>query len=141
MLHFVDVGTGDTRMVLPDWDAQRTAAHLPEPQSGADQKLVQRIRWTVVADNVVLHDDWSPYKHFTVVPYFPYCRRGRTVGLVENLIGPQELLNKVSSQELHVVNTTANSGWKVKRNALQKMSVAELEQRGAQTGLVLEPTS
>jgi hypothetical protein len=57
---------------------------------------------------------------------------------VESLLGPQELLNKVSSQELHVVNTTANSGWKVKRNALQNMSTAELEQRGAQTGLVLE---
>lgn len=37
-----------------------------------------------------------------------------------------------------MVNTTANSGWKIKRNALQNMSVAELEQRGAQTGLVLE---
>lgn len=139
VLHFVDVGTGDTRMVPPDWDAQRTAAHLSQnPNLALTKKLVQRIRWTVVADNVVLHDDWSPYKHFTVVPYFPYFRRGRTVGLVENLIGPQELLNKVSSQELHVVNTTANSGWKVKRNALQNMSVAELEQRGAQTGLVLE---
>ena len=53
-------------------------------------------------------------------------------------IGPQELLNKTSSQELHVVNTSANSGWIVKRNALQNMSVAELEQRGAQSGLVLE---
>lgn len=139
VLHFVDVDTGDTRMVPPDWDAQRTAAHLSQnPNLALTKKLVQRIRWTVVADSVVLHDDWSPYKHFTVVPYFPHFRRGRTVGLVENLIGPQELLNKVSSQELHVVNTTANSGWKVKRNALQNMSVAELEQRGAQTGLVLE---
>ena len=139
VLHFVDVGTGDTRMVPPDWDQARIQQHMTQnPNLALTKKLVQRIRWTVVADNVVLHDDWSPYKHFTVVPYFPYFRRGRTVGLVENLIGPQELLNKVSSQELHVVNTTANSGWKVKRNALQNMSVAELEQRGAQTGLVLE---
>ncbi len=139
VLHFVDVGTGDTRMVPPDWDQARIQQHMTQnPNLALTKKLVQRIRWTVVADNVVLHDDWSPYKHFTVVPYFPYFRRGRTVGLVENLIGPQELLNKVSSQELHVVNTTANSGWKVKRNALQNMSIAELEQRGAQTGLVLE---
>lgn len=58
--------------------------------------------------------------------------------MVENLLGPQELLNKSSSQELHVINTTANSGWKLKHNALRNMSVAELEQRGAQTGLVLE---
>ena len=139
VLHFVDVGTGDTRMVPPDWDQARIQQHMTQnPNLALTKKLIQRIRWTVVADNVVLHDDGSPYKHFTVVPYFPHFRRGRTVGLVENLIGPQELLNKVSSQELHVVNTTANSGWKVKRNALQNMSVAELEQRGAQTGLVLE---
>ena len=139
VLHFVDIQTGDMRPVPFDWDEQRVQAHLAQnPNLTVTKKLIQRIRWTVVADNVVLHDDWSPYKHFTVVPYFPYFRRGRTVGLVENLIGPQELLNKVSSQELHVVNTTANSGWKVKRNALQNMSAAELEQRGAQTGLVLE---
>jgi hypothetical protein len=94
----------------------------------------------VIADNCRLHDDWSPYKHFTVVPYFPYFRRGVTVGLVENLLGPQELLNKVSSQELHVINTTANSGWKVKSGALINMTVEELEQKGAQTGLVVEVT-
>ncbi|MDX9742107.1 MAG: genomic island protein [Gammaproteobacteria bacterium] len=139
VLHFVDLETGDTRVVPTDWDDDRIAQHLQaNPNLATTKKLIQRIRWTVIADNVVLHDDWSPYKHFTVVPYFPYFRRGRTVGLVENLLGPQELLNKVSSQELHVVNTTANSGWKVKRNALQNMSTAELEQRGAQTGLVLE---
>jgi hypothetical protein len=86
----------------------------------------------------VLHDDWSPYKHFTVVPFFPHFRRGKTIGLVENLLGPQELLNKVSSQELHVINTTANSGWKVKAGALTNMSIEELEQRGAETGLVVE---
>ena len=137
--HFVDIATGDTRMVPQDWDDARVQQHLQQNSNlSLTKKLIQRIRWTVVAENVVLHDDWSPYKHFTVVPYFPYFRRGRTIGLVENLIGPQELLNKVSSQELHVVNTTANSGWKVKRNALQNMSVGELEQRGAQTGLVLE---
>ena len=139
VLHFVDVSTGDMRAVPPDWDQPRIQQHMTQnPHLALTKKMVQRIRWTVVADNVVLHDDWSPYNHFTVAPYFPYFRRGRTVGLVENLIGPQELLNKVSSQELHVVNTTANSGWKVKRNALQNMSIAELEQRGAQTGLVLE---
>lgn len=137
--HFIDLATGDMRQVSEDWDEERVQQHLFEnPNLSITKKLIQRIRWTVIADNVVLHDDWSPYKHFTVVPYFPYFRRGRTVGLVENLLGPQELLNKVSSQELHVVNTTANSGWKVKRNALQNMSIGELENRGAQTGLVLE---
>jgi hypothetical protein len=48
------------------------------------------------------------------------------------------MLNKISSQELHVINTTANSGWKVKTGALANMSIEELEQNGARTGLVIE---
>lgn len=137
--HFVDVTSGDMVIIPYEWDNNRISEYLAQnPNIAVTKKLIHRIRWTTIADNVVLHDDWSPYKHFTIVPFFPYFRRGETVGLVENLLGPQELLNKVSSQELHVVNTTANSGWKIKRNALQNMSVAELEQKGAQTGLVLE---
>ncbi len=137
--HFVDIKTGDMRQIPYDWSDEDIGNYLAQNTDQAvTKKLIQRVRWTTIADNVVLHDDWSPYKHFTVVPFFPYFRRGRTVGLVENLLGPQEILNKVSSQELHVVNTTANSGWKVKKNALSNMSIAELEMRGAQTGLVLE---
>ena len=138
--HFVNVRTGDLRQVPSEWDRDRIAFYLQNagPDVSVVKKLVRRIRWTVTADNLVLHDDWSPYKHFTVVPYFPIFRYGKTVGLVENLIGSQELLNKTSSQELHVVNTTANSGWKVKKGALANMSTEELEMKGAQTGLVLE---
>lgn len=138
--HFVDVTTGDMRPVPQSWERDRIAATLEKMggQVAVIDKLTKRIRWCVTAGNVVLHDDWSPYKHFTVVPYFPYFRYGKTIGLVENLLGPQEILNKVSSQELHVVNTTANSGWRVKRNSLVNMSIEELEQRGAETGLVVE---
>lgn len=139
MQHFVDVRTGDATPVPSEWSDERVAQHLAaNPDLSLIKKLAQRIRWTVVAEDVVLHDDWSPYQHFTVVPFFPYFQRGRTIGLVENLLGPQELLNKVSSQELHTVNTTANSGWKIKAGALKNMSISELEQRGAQTGLVIE---
>lgn len=139
-LHFVDVSTGDMRPIPTSWDRNRIAQVIEKAQGrvSTTKKLVKRIRWTVTADNVVLHDEWSPYKHFTVVPYFPYFRYGATIGLVENLLGPQELLNKVSSQELHVVNTTANSGWKLKAGSLRNMSVEELEQKGATTGLVIE---
>lgn len=137
-LHFVNPTTGDMRPIPLDWDRNRIAYISQQFGLTTTKKLVKRIRWTVICDNIVLHDDWSPYKHFTVVPYFPYFRRGKTIGLVENLIGPQELLNKVSSQELHVINTTANSGWKVKAGALTNMSIEELEQRGAETGLVIE---
>jgi hypothetical protein len=135
---FLSPATGDMRPVPDDFDQAKIAYFVETFGFTIVSKVVRRIRWTVVADNVVLHDDWSPYKHFTVVPYFPHFRHGHTLGLVENLLGPQELLNKVTSQELHVVNTTANSGYKVKSGALRNMTTAELEQKGAQTGLVVE---
>lgn len=136
--HFVSPETGDMRPIPEDFDRNRIAWFVEKFGFQVTKKLVRRIRWSVIADNVRLHDDWSPYKHFTVVPFFPYFRHGQTIGMVENLLGSQELLNKATSQELHVVNTTANSGWKVKAGGLTNMTVEELEEKGAQTGLVLE---
>lgn len=138
--HFMDPRTGDTRAVPEDFDRNKIAYFVDNYGFQVITKLVRRIRWVAVADNVVLHDDWSPYKHFTIVPFFPYFRYGHTIGLVENLLGPQELLNKTTSQELHIVNTTANSGYKVKTGSLTNMTAAELEEKGAQTGLVVELT-
>ena len=139
-LHFVDVETGDMRPIPHDWKRDKIAALLEKTggRISTTKKLVKRIRWCVTADNVVLHDEWSPYQHFTVVPYFPYFRYGTTIGIVENLLGPQEILNKVSSQELHIVNTTANSGYVVEEDSLVNMTTEELEQQGAKTGIVLE---
>lgn len=136
--HFMSPETGDMRAIPKDFDRDKIAWFVEKFGFRVVPKLVHRIKWIVIADNFVLFDDWSPYKHFTVVPYFPFFRYGNTIGLVENLTGPQELLNKATSQELHVVNTTANSGWKIKSGSLINMSIEELEQRGAETGLVLE---
>jgi hypothetical protein len=139
-MHFVDLTTGDMRPVPSGWDRDRIALMLEKAggRIATTKQLVKRIRWTVTADSVVLHDAWSPYDHYTVVPYFPFFRYGLTVGIVENLLSPQEMLNKTTSQELHVVNTTANSGWIVEEDSLANMSLPELESHGAATGIVLE---
>jgi hypothetical protein len=137
--HFVHLPTGEIRSIPDGWEREDISFYLQKNQEYSTvEKLAPRIRWTVGAGMEIMHDEWSPYNHFTVVPFFPYFRRGTTIGVVENLLGPQELLNKVSSQELHVINTTANSGWKLKAGSLQNMSVAELEAKGATTGVVLE---
>jgi len=136
--HFVDIATGDIRPIPDTWTKARREVVAKEYDLGLVRKMVEQIRWTVTCDDVVLFDEWSPYLHFSVMPYFPYLRNGRTIGLVENLISPQDQLNKTSSQELHIINTTANSGWKVKTGALQNMDIEDLEQRGAETGVVFE---
>jgi hypothetical protein len=135
---FVDLATGDMREVPENWDREKIGTVMKQFKVGITEVIGKKIRWRVTAGNCVLHDEWSPYEHFTVVPFFPHFRRGKTIGWVENLLGPQEYLNKTTSQELHVINTTANSGWKVKQGSLRNMQVSELEQRGAQTGIVLE---
>lgn len=136
--HFVDLRTGDMRPVPDTWDRNRIAYVASTYNLGVVPKTIDVIRWVTSVDNLVLHNERSPFKHFTPVPYFPFFRRGATVGIVENLMSPQDLLNKATSQELHVINTTANSGYKTKRGNLKNMSIEELEARGAETGLVIE---
>lgn len=99
-----------------------------------------RIRWTVTAGggSIVLHDDWSPYPWFTIVPFFPYFRRGKPFGMVRNLVSPQEQFNKLSSQELHIINSTANSGWIIEENSLgDGLRYDDVEKHGSQTGFVM----
>ena len=135
---FVNQTTGDMRDIPDTWDRNRISHVMQQYGLGVYRKRKDKIRWTVSTDTLTLHDEISPYKHFTTIPYFPFFLHGKTIGIVENLISPQEVLNKSISQELHVINTTANSGWKVKSGSIQNMTMEELEERGAEDGLVLE---
>lgn len=133
----VDLETGETRPVPAGWDEERVQAVCAEYGLVTRRVLRSRVRWTVTADRVVLHDDWSPYDDFTLVPFFPIFRRGRPSGVVRHLLDPQTQFNKSESQILHIVNTTANSGWMVEEGSLRNMSEEELEENGSKTGLVL----
>lgn len=135
--YYVDPRTGDMSEVPMDWSTEQREQFGMQFGLMIHRKPTSRIRWTVTCDHVILHDEWSPYETFTIVPYFPYFLRGRPMGMVKNLIGSQDHLNKTTSQELHVVNTTANSGWTAEEGTLTNMTEDELAERGAETGLVL----
>lgn len=135
--HFVDRETGDMRPIPDGWDQERIKLAVQKFDFLVLDKKVEQIRFTTTVDDRVLFDDWGPYKHFTLVPYFPVFHEGSTLGLVENMLSPQDMLNKTSSQELHVVNTTANSGWQMEEDQLVNMDEDELQARGAETGLVI----
>jgi len=135
---FVDPDTGDQRQAPDEWSDAKNKKFAKQYNLSLISKVIRKIRWTVTCDQIVLHDDWSPYNQFTVIPFFCYFRRGRPFGVVRNLLSPQEQLNKIASQELHIVNTTANSGWMVEAGSLVGMTADDLEEHGAETGLVLE---
>lgn len=128
--------TGDVMVFDQMTKEQQDAAIAAGAQTA--MRMRKRIKWIVTTYTKTLHDDFSPYEHFTIVPYFAYFRRGKTRGLVDNAIGPQEALNKSVSQFVHIINSAANSGWEVEEDSLTNMDADELEQRGAETGLVLE---
>lgn len=137
---FVDPPTGDMRRVPEGWEKERSVAFALQNDLTIIWKPERRVRVTITADKLLLHDGWSLFSKLAVVPFFPYFRRGRPFGLVRNLVDPQDMLNKVTSQELHVVNTTANSGWIFQTGSLVNMDRDDLVMQGSKTGLVLEVT-
>lgn len=125
--------TGDIRVIS---DMKPEAIQSMVKEGGIQQKRrVRRVRWAVSTQDKTLHDDWSPFDHFTIVPFFPTFRRGHTRGLVDDAIGPQQLLNKSMSQFLHTINTTANSGWITVAGTIANMRDDEISERGSETGL------
>lgn len=134
----VDPVTGVLRDMPIDTKADEAKALAAKFGAEVYRKTKDKVRWRITADRFVLHDEWSPYQTFTIIPYFAYFRRGQPFGMVRNLLSPQEQLNKLSSQELHVVNTTANSGYVVEKGALHGMTADELRKTGSQSGVVIE---
>ena len=138
ILMLVDPRSGDTRQVPDHWSDEYAQGFAAKHELTLTTRMGKRIRWTVTVGTVVLRDMWSPYRTFTKRPYFPYFRRGNPMGVIDNLISPQEQLNKIASQELHVINTTANSGWMVPKGSLTNMTTDELKAHGSASGVVIE---
>lgn len=127
--------TGDIRIVE---DASREEiAWLLEQGIPVFKRRMRRTRMQVAAPFTTLHDAQSPYAHITAVPFFPIFRRGRTVCPVDDMVSPQEMLNKFISQYAHVVNGSANGGWQGYENSLANMEDDEFTERAAETGLIL----
>lgn len=136
---FIDTQTGDTSEVPPSWDRSRISHVLQQtPYLSTVKRKVKTLRWRVTCEGQVLHDAESPYRRMTIVPFFPEFCEGVSRGNVQDLLDPQMLFNKITSQELHIVNTTANSGYKLKTGSLRNMTVEDLETSGSKTGLVIE---
>jgi hypothetical protein len=126
----------DVRVVegLPD---EKLAEFVSEGAILA-KRVMKRIRWTVTTMRSVLFDGYSRYAHFTVVPFFYKFRRGLTMGMVENAIGPQVAYNKAATQFLHNINSSSNSGFDVEQGSITNMTMEEFEERAGQNGLITE---
>ena len=140
---FVDLQTGMTKVIPDGWDdgkIRSVVAFMASRQMPLAVRNAQahRVRHTITAADVVLYDDWSPYETMTVVPYFAYFRRGKTMGMVEDLLDPQREVNKRRSVFLHIIMTTANSGWKFRKDSISDEVKELLEREGSKPGILIE---
>jgi hypothetical protein len=141
--YFVDTETGQQKVIPEGWDEakiRRVMQFVTERQLpvSIETGIKKRIRWTITAADRLIWDEWSPYDQYTIIPYFPYFRRGATRGMIDDLIDPQRELNKRSSALLHIVMATANSGWMWEEGALSEDMETALEEEGARPGIHLK---
>lgn len=146
---FLDLETG-AREPIPDfWDETRIRKVLDwtEGKYRAKGRLsplrvvirpMRRVRWTTMIGDLIVFDNWSPYESFTITPFFPYFRRGQTKGMVDDLIDPQQEINKRRSSQIEQVTRTAHSGWKYHKNSLSESGKQNIARNGAMPGVNIE---
>lgn len=140
--YFLEPVTGCLVEIYDEWDADTINGILEfAAEKGLQLQVVsrveRRVRWVVTAGDIILHNDWSPYDDITIVPFFPYFRRGVTRGMIHDLIDPQKEINKRRSAIIHIVTTTANSGWMVPIGTLSEEEKEKLETEGSRSGYIM----
>ena len=149
MRYMVDLETGHKEPVPDSFDDDRVGkmmAWLDErywmKSKVSPWKLVRlpghKIRWTTLVGDIIVYDKWSQYETYTLIPFFPYFRRGQTGGMVEDLIDPQKAYNKSRSAEIDIVTRTAHAGWMYHKDGLTPDGKEQIENYGAMPGVNIE---
>lgn len=145
----VDLETGD-REPVPDfmsseqvakllaWSQERAMMRGSQSTLRVQWRPMRRVRWTVMCGDLVVYDDWSPYETYTITPYFPWFRRGQTRGMVDDLLGPQEEMNRRRNANIDIVERTAHSGWIYHERGLRETEKIKLQRYGAAAGINIE---
>lgn len=140
---FVDMDTGDQKAIPDSWDSARIERVMMWAQQErmplvVQRKSVRRLRWTHLIGDIIVFDEWSPYDSMTLVPYFPYFRRGMTQGMVEPLIDSNREINVRRSARQNIVGRSSNSGWMVPEGGLTPEELENLEKNGGRPGFILK---
>jgi len=80
----------------------------------------------------------DPFNGITTFPYFRFCPfwiDGYIFGMVDNLIDPQNEINKRRSQILHHLNSSSNSGFMYQEGALSPDEENNLKDFGSTPGV------
>ncbi|MCK4322594.1 hypothetical protein KAX08_08780 [candidate division WOR-3 bacterium] len=114
---------------LAEREQRRPRYHLKE-------HIIEVLHMTTMLGEMILEDIEDPYDGMTMFPlqrFSPYWFDGVTFGVVEGLKDPQKEINKRTSQMLHIINHTANTGWIVKDSEQGTKDI--LEKEGSKPGV------
>lgn len=147
--HLVDLETGD-RQPIPDnfgndkvakimqWCAEQYAMRGQPCPIRQQWRPNKRVRWTVMIGDIIVYDEWSPYRSYTLTGFYPYFRRGVTRGMGQDLIGPARELNLRRSSQIDILTRVAHSGWMWHKDGLEEGEKEKIEMHGGAPGLNLE---
>jgi len=103
------------------------------------ERVIPVMNVTTTLGSILLENIEDPFSGLTMFPFLrfcPYWADGYIFGVVDNLISPQEEINKTASDILHILSRTANTGWINKVVGGAKKAI--LETFGSKAGIVLE---
>ena len=121
----------------------------PEVEHAMRRRKVVKMQVAIQAGQVFLTDGFvdSPFEPFySGFPFFRYIAEWspeaekpelKYQGIVRALKDPQREKNKARSQYLHMINTSANSGWIGDDDALTPAQKDELKEFGAISGITI----
>jgi len=144
---FIDVKSGVKEPIPDDWlkpeNHHKIIASLEHAQAKGDEIMIAKrpvksVRWTVTCADVLLHDDWSIYESYTKIGFFPYFRRGKVRGMIDDLIDPQREVNKKRSVMNDILIRNSNSGWMYEKGSLDPEMKQNIIKFGASPGINIE---
>jgi hypothetical protein len=133
------------------FDTNDEAEAFARKQGGGIKVIERDITEMWVADSVcgiILQDIKSPFEpYYSGYPFFRFLadwapnaasEEYRVQGVTRQLIDPQKEKNKAKSQNLHILNTQANSGWIGDEDALTPENWNRLEDLGSKPGVIIK---
>ncbi len=112
-----------------------------EKDRDENQLTVAVLNKTKMVGNILIEHIEDPFDGmnlFLTARFAPYFDHGYEYPPVENLKGPQKLLNFAFSTMVNILKNLANTGWIIGKGSQQK--IQELEESSSKDGLVLNKT-
>ena len=119
--------------------AKQLANEHPQVFKIKEKEPMPLLRKMMRVGEVELEFDEKPFNgssFFPLIPFSPFGEAQYEMGVVDNLIGPQDELNKRMTNMTHILNSQANGGMVV--NELQKGYKEELRAYGSSPNYIVE---